>query len=266
MTTPDGPAVRAVNTAEMLAQTARRLPTDTAIVHGGTRWSWRELDERAGRVAAALRRAGVRRGECVLLHGRNHPEYVAALYGVWRAGAAVAPTNFRLTPSDVAVIAEVCRPVAVIATDGSTEAVEAVRARTGLSAGVWWLEGAPAAPDTVSGLGPAEPGEDRVEPVAIGDHAWYFFTSGTSGPPKAAILTHDQLGFVTTNHAADLMPGLDEQDVSLVVAPLSHGAGVHLLPQVCVARRNLALAELHTGDLGAPRGDRTSIHVTSRRS
>jgi fatty-acyl-CoA synthase len=65
-----------------------------------------------------------------------------------------------------------------------------------------------------------------------GDAAWYFFTSGTSSSPKAAVLTHDQLGFVVTNHLADLMPTTTEQHRSLVVAPLSHGAGIHLLPQV----------------------------------
>jgi len=66
----------------------------------------------------------------------------------------------------------------------------------------------------------------------VGDPAWYFFTSGTSGTPKAAVLTHDQLGFVIASHLVDLMPATTHEDRSLVVAPLSHGAGVHLLPQV----------------------------------
>ncbi|WP_110343507.1 AMP-binding protein [Prauserella flavalba] len=219
---------RAVNVAEMLAQTARRLPEATAVVHGRTRWTWRMLDEAADRVCAELRRRGVSRGDCVLLHGHNHPEYIQSLYGIWRAGAAVAPTNVRLTPADVAVIADVCRPVTMIAAADVEAHVEAVRDVTGLPGGVLWL-GAEASADTVAALPAASP---APETVYVGDHAWYFFTSGTSGSPKAAILTHDQLGFVTTNHAADLMPGLSETDVSLAVAPLSHGAGVHLLPQV----------------------------------
>jgi len=63
------------------------------------------------------------------------------------------------------------------------------------------------------------------------DPCWFFFTSGTTGRSKAAVLTHGQMGFVVTNHLADLMPGTTEADVSLVVAPLSHGAGVHQLVQ-----------------------------------
>src|SRR6202012_3646315 len=64
------------------------------------------------------------------------------------------------------------------------------------------------------------------------DPCWFFFTSGTTGRSKAAVLTHGQMGFVVTNHLADLTPGTTEQDTSLVVAPLSHGAGVHQLMQV----------------------------------
>ena len=67
--------------------------------------------------------------------------------------------------------------------------------------------------------------------VDYNDPCWFFFTSGTTGRSKAAVLTHGQMAFVVTNHLADLMPGTTEQDASLVVAPLSHGAGVHQLVQ-----------------------------------
>jgi len=66
-------------------------------------------------------------------------------------------------------------------------------------------------------------------PVQSDSPCWLFFTSGTTGKPKAAVLTHGQLGFVLTNHLCDLMPALTEDDGSLVVAPLSHGAGIHQL-------------------------------------
>ena len=67
--------------------------------------------------------------------------------------------------------------------------------------------------------------------VEYDDPCWFFFTSGTTGRSKAAVLTHGQMAFVVTNHLADLTPGTTEQDASLVVAPLSHGAGVHQLVQ-----------------------------------
>jgi fatty-acyl-CoA synthase len=67
--------------------------------------------------------------------------------------------------------------------------------------------------------------------VEYDDPCWFFFTSGTTGRSKAAVLTHGQMGFVITNHLADLTPSTTEDDASLVVAPLSHGAGVHQLMQ-----------------------------------
>ena len=77
-------------------------------------------------------------------------------------------------------------------------------------------------------------GDGLADPADVDrdDPAWFFYTSGTTGRPKAAILTHGQMAFVVTNHLCDLMPGTTEHDASLVVAPLSHGAGIHALTQV----------------------------------
>src|SRR4029078_11459904 len=73
----------------------------------------------------------------------------------------------------------------------------------------------------------------KVENAAVDYHdpCWIFLTSRTTGRSKAAVLTHGQMAFVVTNHLADLMPGTTETDASPVVAPLSHGAGVHQLVQ-----------------------------------
>jgi fatty-acyl-CoA synthase len=70
------------------------------------------------------------------------------------------------------------------------------------------------------------------EVVTHDDPLWLFYTSGTTGRPKAGILTHGQMAFVVTNHLADLIPGTDENDCSIAVAPLSHGAGIHALLNV----------------------------------
>ena len=93
----------------------------------------------------------------------------------------------------------------------------------------------------VAAGGAATPGvvvhEDLIagadaSPVAVDvdrdDLAWLFYTSGTTGRPKGAMLTHGVLGFVTASWLADLTP-LDERDVTLHAAPLSHGAGFHAL-------------------------------------
>lgn len=224
---------RAVNLAHLLTQTAGRLPDADAVVHGPSRWTWRDLDRRVSALAAVLAQRGVTPGSCVLLDGPNHPEFIQAMFAIWRAGAVVAPVNARLHDSDIASIASVCKPVAMIAHDSATSHTAAVLAEVNLDAGVLPWD----TPDADPAWDPSSEGMAETELIGdaevwADDPAWYFFTSGTSGTPKAAILTHHQLGFVVNNHLADLMPTTDETHASLVVAPLPHGAGVHLLPQV----------------------------------
>ncbi|WP_211349287.1 AMP-binding protein [Nocardioides litoris] len=235
------PSTRAVNLAHFLTLTARRLPDHDALVHGETRWTWADLDHRVSRLAAELRRRGVGRGDCVMLHSPNHPEFVQAMFAAWRVGASLAPTNARLTADDVAVIAGVCRPSLLLVHPRLADQVPTITAATGHDhVEVMWVGDDDAAygGDAIGALpadGPVLPDQD----VTVGQHAWYFFTSGTSGTPKAAVLTHEQMGFVTLNHAADLMPGLDADHASIAVAPLSHGAGIHLLPNVARGARTV---------------------------
>ncbi|MGB3485966.1 MAG: acyl-CoA synthetase [Mycobacterium sp.] len=223
---------RAVNIAHLLTKTAMRLPDEDALISGETRVTWRKLNEAVSCLAHSLRERGVGIGDCVMIHSSNHIEYVQSMFAVWRVGAVLAPTNVRLTPADVVGMARTCEPSLFLCHRDFPEFAAAVRADRDLAGGVLWLGGDPSDPHSVAAQRENSHFDDAA--VRVGDPAWYFFTSGTSGPPKCAILTHDHIGFVVNNHLCDLMPGTVWRDRSLVTAPLSHGAGVHMLPQVAV--------------------------------
>jgi len=228
---------RAVNLATLLSQTSQRMPNLDALIHGACRWTWAELDSRVTALSHGLSQHGVRPGDCVLLDGPNHPEFIQSLFAIWRTGAVVAPVNSRLHTSEIAEIARICQPAAVIAHAATRDHVGAVRSSRGHIPAFYMGDAPTDSPDAaVSDATAAQLGRSSAAagnaPVFLGDPAWYFFTSGTSGAPKAAVLTHDHLGYIVTNHIADLMPTTDHTHRSLAVAPLSHGAGVHLLPQV----------------------------------
>jgi acyl-CoA synthetase (AMP-forming)/AMP-acid ligase II len=215
----------------------------------------------------------VRHGDRVLLHARNSNAVLETMFASWMLGVVWVPTNFRLTPPEVAYLAQssgasvhifdsafpdhaalaarenpVCRLEISIgggALDWEELAAEGSEFNDSPSPRGGGVGGGGAASSGFTAAATEQPpppptplpqgeGEKWMQPADVDrDHpAWFFYTSGTTGHPKAGVLTHGQLEYVICNHLCDLMPGTTETDVSLVVAPLSHGAGVHALPQV----------------------------------
>ncbi|MEE4118739.1 MAG: acyl-CoA synthetase [Paracoccaceae bacterium] len=225
------PSWRVMNLGTLLSQTARRLPDRPGIVWGERQWSWGQIEARVAALSAGLRGMGLGKGDRVLVHARNSHTMLEVMFATFRIGAVFVPTNFRLLPDEVIYLAEMSGAVLFICDDAFpdhartiAEAVPGVRHHLAIGGN---------GPATVEGLIAANEGAAApAEPVLYDDPCWFFFTSGTTGRSKASVLTHGQMAFIVTNHLADLMPGNSESDASLVVAPLSHGAGVHALSQV----------------------------------
>ncbi|MCK8784125.1 acyl-CoA synthetase [Roseomonas sp. NAR14] len=262
------PATRRVmNLSHFLRQAARRHGDAIGLVRGEASWRWAEIDRRVDAMAHALAARGIVKGDRVLVQSRNVNQMFESMFACFRLGAVWVPTNFRQTPAEVAWLAESSGAVAMICQHDFPDHVAACRAAAPGIATVVSIGPSGVPP---SGSPPGNPpgsprggsagddggfGEDYDALVArhLGtpfpaadvehdDPCWFFFTSGTTGRPKAAVLTHGQMGFVVTNHLCDLMPGTTAADASLVVAPLSHGAGIHQLTQVARAAKTVLLA------------------------
>lgn len=226
---------RVMNLSHFLRQAARRYRDEIGFAWGDTTWTWAEMDRRVDAMAAALAARGVAKGDRVLVQSKNCNQMFESMFACFRIGAVWVPTNFRQTPDEVAYLGQASGASAMICHRDFPGHAAAVRE---------------ACPDIrfIVSIGSADFGDDYdglVEgylgqsapeaPVEYDDPCWFFFTSGTTGRPKAAVLTHGQLAFVITNHLCDLMPGTTHADASIVVAPLSHGAGIHQLVQVARA-------------------------------
>jgi acyl-CoA synthetase (AMP-forming)/AMP-acid ligase II len=231
-----------MNLAHLVRQNARRHRDEIGFVWREARWTWAEMDRRIDAMTAALAARGIVKGDRVLVQSKNCNQMFEAMFACFRLGAVYVPTNFRQTPAEVAYAAQASGASALICHRDFPEHAEAVRA---------------ALPDLrfVVAIGEASFGDDydvlvarhdgEAAPTASVEHddpCWFFFTSGTTGRPKASVLTHGQMAFVVTNHLADLMPGTTHRDASLVVAPLSHGAGVHQLVQVSRGVKTILLS------------------------
>ena len=226
---------RVMNLSHVLRQAARRHGGELGFVWGDATWTWSELDRRVDAIAAALLHRGVTKGDRVLVQSKNCNQMFESMFACFRIGAVWVPANFRQTPAEVAYLAEASGATAMICgRDFPDHALAITQALPGMTCRI--------------AIGDAAFGEDYDTLVAAchgaspdmadvehDDPCWFFFTSGTTGRPKAAVLTHGQMGFVVTNHLCDLMPGMTAADASLCVAPLSHGAGIHQLVQVARA-------------------------------
>lgn len=237
------PSWRVANLSSLLEVTSRRLPDAPALIRGDTTLSWRDLQARVEALAAGLLALGVGKGDRVLLHARNGFAMVEVMFACFRIGAVYAPTNFRLTPSEVIWLAQMSQARVFICDSAFPDHAAQVAAAHGPRHVLRIGDGGFGDADTDGVIAAHAGAQVPACAVSHDDPCWFFFTSGTTGRSKAAVLTHGQLGFVVTNHIADLMPGLCSEDASLVVAPLSHGAGVHLLAQVARAVRSVLMPD-----------------------
>jgi fatty-acyl-CoA synthase len=229
----------ASNLSTLLRQIAARLPDETALVRGDVAWTWSELDARVDALAAAFAGVGVGRNDVIMLHAPNSRDYLTVVFAAWRVGAIITPTNCKLTPDEVAALAQVVRPALLVVEQGADAHATALA-----QVPSWTITDGPvldASPHVARQIDKHLGARIDEVPVMVGDPAWYFFTSGSSGRPKAAVLTHDHLAFIINNHIADLMPGLSNNDATLVLAPLSHGAGIHVLTHVARGARIVLL-------------------------
>lgn len=222
------------NLSCLLRQTARLFPDRPGLIQGEQSWTWAQIDARVDALVAALRALGLKKGDRILQQSRNNLAMFESAWAAFRMGCVWVPTNFRLTPGEVAYLGASSGAVAMLVETVFAGHAAAVREAAPALRHVVWI--GPDAPDgelvyedllaAQAGAAPTE------ETVAHDDPLWFFYTSGTTGKPKAGILTHGQMAFVVTNHLADLIPGTTEDDCSIAVAPLSHGAGIHALMNV----------------------------------
>jgi long-chain acyl-CoA synthetase len=215
------PAFRSIADVPFLQ--ARRAPAKPALVHEGGELTYRELWERCARFAAfAAARAG--RGGRVALLLPNVPELAVAYFGAIAAGAVAVPVNYRLSPPEVGYVLEDSGAAVLVTTAAQHEKIAALPAARGVSAFVV-VDGAPAGATTFEAALAAAPPLPEPAPVSQGDVACLLYTSGTTGFPKGAMISHANCLFNAGSCERTL--GYREDDVALVTLPLFHVTALH---------------------------------------
>lgn len=216
--------VRIRTIPEILLLHARERGGKTAVVtDGGEAVSYAALDERARRFAGHLRTLGIPAGERVAILLPNCGEFVVSYFGAIAAGNVAVPVNCRLSPPEVGYILSDCGARVVVTT---RERFEKVRGEEGARGVDSWLLS-----DDASGGGTSFPQALAADPLPApvpcspDDLAVLLYTSGTTGFPKGAMISHANTLFNVGSCRRTL--GYGEDDVGLISVPLFHVTGLH---------------------------------------
>lgn len=218
-----------MNIAHLLQRAGKAFSENTAIAVGDEAYSdYATLADRVTRMAGRLRAAfDLQVGDRVALTMKNSPQYIEILYACWHAGLVVVPINAKLHPKEFEYILEHSESRVCFTTSDLHKLVQPLQ------------QGLPNLTQVIDVATPAyralydgEP--SPMQAVNPTDLAWLFYTSGTTGRPKGAMLSHRNLMAMTVSYFSDVDP-IAPGDSIIHAAPMSHGSGMYILPHVAAA-------------------------------
>jgi fatty-acyl-CoA synthase len=208
-----------------LYQRTLRTPHRKALTFEGVTWTYGELQDRIDRLASALRANGVCHGDRVGFLGFNQPAFIETMFAAARLGAIFVPLNFRLSGPELSYIINNAGVHTLVVDGPHRPVIDSIRGELPCRHYLSADRPVEAWPSVGGLIDTHEPIRAGV-PVVEDDVAIIMFTSGTTGRPKGAMLTHGNLWWNNINvlHAYDVL----ETDVSLLVAPLFHIGGLNV--------------------------------------
>jgi fatty-acyl-CoA synthase len=239
-------AGRGMTMGDQLARHARKNGDLPAFTCQDTTLTYRELDARVGRLANALRERGIGTGDRIAVLGMNRLEVVETYIASTRLGAICVPVNFRLVADEIAYVLSDSGARAVVVQGALAPAMAKAREQVPAAGVCLVFEGTAADAGTdAEDYEKALSGSAAEFPEQFVDEreaAYIMYTSGTTGRPKGAVLTHHNLLMHAFSNMAHLGSKPDDDGVWLAAAPLFHIAGLSgMLPSLLVGGRTVLL-------------------------
>lgn len=207
-----------------LEQSALRSPDKTALVTAGGRWSYRELDVRANRLANDLIAAGIERGDRVAVFAQNSMETVAAIFAILKAGGIFLVVNPTTKPDKLAYVLNHCAASGIICDAARHSVLESCRESVPSLKAVWGPSGPGTRPLDAALEGEGADTKPANRSIDI-DVAALIYTSGSTGQPKGVTLTHLNINSAATSITTYLENTAD--DIIINVLPLAFDYGLY---------------------------------------
>ncbi|KQP08497.1 class I adenylate-forming enzyme family protein [Pseudorhodoferax sp. Leaf265] len=212
-------AERPASVHALLERTVAAHPDQDAVVHNGQRWNYRALDAEVARIAGGLAAHGVQAGERVVLFVGNRPEFMSVLFAVQRLGAIAVPIGEREQRPGLAYMLQQCGACAIVFDQTLAERIPLPDEVPGLR-----LRLVVGQAPGVLPLADLRGDVQAAAPVREQDTALILYTSGTTGRPKGAMLTHLNVAHSVRHY--ELCMGLRAGDRSALAVPASHVTGL----------------------------------------
>jgi long-chain acyl-CoA synthetase len=226
-----------MNLSMTLRAMALAHPDEPAITWDEGQWNYATFETHVGAIAGHLKNTfGLERGQRVALSMTNCSEFYPMLYGIWRAGLSAVPVNAKLHPRELSWILSDSGAKLVVATPD-------IAAKMSEFPGEDWPR--VLVTDSADFQKLLVGGGITDSTSAPEDEAWLFYTSGTTGRPKGAMLTHRNLLGMIYAYYADI-DFLDTRDTMLHAAPLSHGSGLYGLALIAKGGNNVIFPGFET--------------------
>ncbi|HEX6537705.1 MAG TPA: long-chain fatty acid--CoA ligase [Candidatus Dormibacteraeota bacterium] len=210
----------------MLTRRAASTPDRTALIFRDESWTFGELNRLTNRVAHGLHAGGVNPGDRVGFIGLNHPRFLFTLFGAAKLGAVFVPLNFRLSGPELAFIIGDAGLQTLVYEDNFGSIVDEIRDQIDVRQFICSeeREGARSFDELTH-----DQRETNLDyPVGDDDVAWIMYTSGTTGRPKGAMITHGNVKWNNFNSSLAVDSLVDDR--TLAVAPLFHIGGLNATP------------------------------------
>jgi len=214
------------NLADMVRARARTLGDTVVYEFEGRETSFAEFDRRTSRVANAFSALGIKPGERIAYLGKNSDAYFELLFGAIKANVVMAPVNWRLAGPEVLFIVEDCKAPALFVGPEFIALVRSIRDQLPSVRHVITTEGGAAEWRDFAAWRDAQSADDPKIDISPQDIAIQLYTSGTTGKPKGAMLSHaNMLNLVGNEHERPAWSKWTSDDVSLIAMPVFHIGG-----------------------------------------
>ncbi len=209
-----------INIGDFLTRRSILTPTREGLVCDDTRLTYKDLNDRANRLANAMTALGIGHGDRVSILAFNEPEYYDLYFGLGKISATLVPVNYRLAGPEIQYILSDCQAKVLVFGPEYTEVVDAIRNDVPAKDFIVISDDAP---EWASSYNVVTGDASNAEPQIVGgddDTLTILYTSGTTGRPKGAELTHSYYYWNSVNLMCTL--GLDIGDTNMIALPLFH--------------------------------------------